>query len=319
MLATRAPQVSARAATVLLSRRTSSTLAMPAMASASNWSNRLPFASPESDFASQSPQSRSKSTVSASASNTSISWSNGFSYASPESDSVSQQAQSNSLISASAVNNQPSWSKSVSFASPESDFTGNASFLTQAQGQHKSANIHVSSSSEWSNALSFASPESDFTSAVVGMTARESSPALPRTFKEALQRYTDKALVITTATHPHTVVYVNETWEKLCGYERQTILHKPIGSLLQGPKTNTKVAKSMTKQVLSSYKSPMASQHIDAYLVNYKASGDSFINHITAGPLYIEEEDSRQHIIPHFFVGILDEVSSDRVPLKLAV
>jgi len=206
-----------------------------------------------------------------------------------------------------------------------SDFTGNASFSTQAQGQHKSANIHVSSSSEWSNALSFASPESDFNSAVGGMIARESLPPLPRTFKEALQCYADKALVITTATHPHNVVYVNEAWENLCGYKRQAILHKPIGSLLQGrsllqgPKPNTEVAKRMTKQVLSSYKSPMASQHIDAYLVNYKASGDSFINHITAGPLYIEEEDSRQHIIPHFFVGILDEVSPDQVPLKLAV
>lgn len=136
--------------------------------------------------------------------------------------------------------------------------------------------------------------------------------------KEALSLYTDKALVITTATHPHLIVHVNKAWESLCGYKKQDVLHQPIGQLLQGPKTNASVTKSMTQQVLSSHMAS-APESIDAYLVNYKASGDSFVNHITAGPLYIEEEDNQAHTKPQFLVGILEEVSREDVPLRLAV
>mmetsp|Transcript_22461 Transcript_22461/g.48899 ORF Transcript_22461/g.48899 Transcript_22461/m.48899 type:complete len:272 (-) Transcript_22461:86-901(-) len=231
------------------------------------------------------------------------------------------------------------WSGHLSFASPDSDFSGLAtSHYSSTASANAEQDLKVKFSSahnehaqqqSWSNTMSFASPESDFTTSFP-MKAEHEPVALPRTMKEVLDHKNDnKAIVVTTAAHPHKIVHVNTAWEELCGYHKDEVLHKPIGSLLQGPKSNTAVARSMTRNLLASMKrtsslsSPASSwnqESFEAYLVNYKASGEPFVNHVTAGLLFMDENDKDNNDVNNnFLVGILEEVSPKQVPLRMAV
>mmetsp|Transcript_35295 Transcript_35295/g.73480 ORF Transcript_35295/g.73480 Transcript_35295/m.73480 type:complete len:270 (-) Transcript_35295:499-1308(-) len=243
-----------------------------------------------------------------------------------------------SALAASSSAASESWSTGLSFASPESDFTAAPFSTTAATENNNGYKVNFSSAhnrqAEWSNTLSFASPESDFTTPSPTRPALE-PVTLPHTLKEAMQhaKYNDQAIVITTAARPHKIVYVNHAWEEMCGYRQEEVVHQPIGTILQGPKTNVEVARSMTKQLLESMSSQVQQQKdsFDAYLVNYKASGEPFLNHITAGLLYTDDAEESLHNKkrqqgddesvekPHFLVGILQEVTPDQVPLRLAV
>jgi PAS domain S-box-containing protein len=297
------------------------------------WSNQLSFASPESDFTfvnvkdgSTSRQMSTSTTV----------WSNQLSFTSPESDftSIHAKAGANRQMSTS-IN---IWSNQLSFTSPESDFTG------ANVGAARQLSTTVSSAS-WSNQLSFASPESDFVGQLVPdaiaihqqersrlVTVDSSSSSLlsslvsmvvggvpqqdahkaanvPKTFKEALQRYQD-AIIVTTATAPHTIIYVNKAWEEMCGFKAIEVLDKTL-DCIQGPKTNVKLAATSLNKLVNT--DSKEKEPIDMYLINYRKDGTSFTNHVTIGAMTLNERTAE----PNFLVGILEEVPADQVPLRM--
>jgi PAS domain S-box-containing protein len=151
---------------------------------------------------------------------------------------------------------------------------------------------------------------------------------LPRTFREALlmddaerlghRRATEAvaasaagaeapAIVVTTAEAPHRIVHVNRAWEDLCGYGREDVLDGTL-SVLQGPKSNHALADGAVRELLATHRP------VDMYQVNYKKSGEEFVNHVTMGPLPLSEESPDVE----FLVAVLRQVSPGQVPLRMA-
>jgi PAS domain-containing protein len=152
------------------------------------------------------------------------------------------------------------WTHELSFASPESDFCCARQMSTEAV-----PSIAVASSNTWTHQLSLTTPESDFVGQLVQDSSNEQGAGVstvlstflggtssqshsntnvnvPKTFKEALQLY-NEAIVVTAATAPHTILYVNKAWENMCGYTLSEAID-PTLQCIQGPKTNAKLAQS---------------------------------------------------------------------------
>jgi PAS domain S-box-containing protein len=118
---------------------------------------------------------------------------------------------------------------------------------------------------------------------------------LPQSMKQALEDE-ERAIVVTTAHPPFQVVDVNHVWEGLCGYSRQEARDQPIGTLLQGPDTDTDRARqTMTKLVQE------PAEQFDLRLVNYTKSGRKFYNHLQVGTMVDQDTGD------HYFVGVLEE------------
>jgi PAS domain S-box-containing protein len=183
------------------------------------------------------------------------------------------------------------WSRTLSFASPESDF----SIASEPSVSAFSASILP----RWSETISFASPESDFCG-----PPNPIQKELPHTLAQALNE-TQRAVVVTTATSPFSVVHVNKAWENLCGFTKYQVLHRPL-NMIQGKDTNTKLVQHLIQRARHEHESG------EGYVVNYKADGSKFINHLSVGPLGLDQEDGVD-----FLVGILEQVQRDEVPLRM--
>jgi len=226
-----------------------------------------------------------------------------LSFASPEADFTAQNVRFGEPAGSPRRVDGPIWSKDLSFSSPESDFT------SQAVRYHSTASAASSAQREWSGVLSFASPENDWCSEAI--MPRNVSPftstvqKLPRTFAEALSEER-AAVVVTTADAPHNIVHVNRAWEEMCGYTKEEVLDRPL-SMIQGEETNTELADRTVSRLLES------GEPVDAYLVNYRKSGEKFTNHVSMGPLKLDEESPDVELL----VGILEEVRAEDVPLRM--
>jgi PAS domain S-box-containing protein len=234
----------------------------------SEWSRGLSFASPEADFAAGNV---------ATAAPLNIEWSRGLSFASPEADFVAEN-----VAAAAPLNIE--WSRGLSFASPEADFT--------AENVATTAPL---SASEWSESLSFATPEADFTVRLPEQFISVQAP-LPRNMTQVMQD--PRAVVVTSAASPFKVVNVNEAWVGLCGYKPEEALGKSLGSLLQGSKTDTKVANSMVRRL-------HLEEYAEAVVFNYTKEGREFKNVVRVAPMFADDGT-----IEHF-VGVLQEISND--------
>jgi PAS domain S-box-containing protein len=104
---------------------------------------------------------------------------------------------------------------------------------------------------------------------------------LPKSLEEASsQSFQLDAVVVTTATHPHQIVYVNDAWVAMCGYTPELAIGKTFSMLLHGEESNAAVARLAAKQCAETQL-----PH-EVYVVNYTASGERFINHVIMGPMY---------------------------------
>lgn len=128
---------------------------------------------------------------------------------------------------------------------------------------------------------------------------------LPRTLQQAMDAnnnpWRESALVITTSQAPHRIVHVNDAWVNLCGYTAQEAAGKTF-SILQGPDTNTTNAAAIV-QLSQQTRVPQQS-----YLVNYTASGQGFLNHLTVAPLLPSNANFSSSWCPEYMVGILEKI-----------
>ena len=207
-----------------------------------------------------------------------------------------------------------SWSQTLSFASPESDFSGAAgpTMFKQETVKERTAGINVAEgknskshwNTAWSQTLSFASPESDFS--VAQDNVLQPQVPLPRTMREAMDHaYDGTALVITTSSRPHSIVYVNKAWEDFCGFPKKTVLHQPLGPLLNGGNTQSVAPLSLFDQMKRGNK-----DLVEAVFLNKTATGQSFFNEVRVGPLYLEENEAEE---PLFLVGLMRQISEDQL------
>lgn len=280
-----------------------------------------------SSVLSHNPGASSSSGISAAA--PSAVWSHGLSYASPESDFTSQQARAAS--DSDDYLTPAEWSRTLSFASPESDFTSQPSVASSSVRDRNDGSAPPQSRHSfplWSGMLSFASPESDFVSQLSGgaPSAALSGVPLPRTLREVLaledldgQAVADSlgqqkqsapaaAIVVTTASAPHRIVHVNRAWEELCGYGRGEVVNgNKTLSILQGPKSNAELARSAVSRLVRTHRP------VDMYQVNYAKSGREFVNHVTMGPLTLNEDSPDVE----FLVAVLEQVEPEQVPLRM--
>ena len=260
----------------------------------------LSLASPESDFTATNVASAVAQSPRATFSTVAVQH---LSLASPESDwsatNVANAVARSSRASLSSV----AAGQHLSFASPESDFTAESIIVPNHYANY-------STGPAWSNQMAFASPESDFCAqAILPPAVSTVSQALPTTLDQVLMMEdSDAAIVVTTASAPHSIVHVNHAWEALCGYEKMEAVDKTL-SLIQGPETNERLAQATVEQLLSQH------QPVDMYLVNYRKSGERFVNHVSMGPMTLNEDTEDVE----FLVGILEEVREEDVPLRMAM
>jgi PAS domain S-box-containing protein len=248
----------------------------------------------------------------------SVAWSHELSYASPESDFTSQQAR--------ASHSDPSpaeWSQALSFASPESDFASQRPVSDAHDENHSSTPQNRHTFPLWSGLMSFASTESDFVSQGLLTGASTTTGSLPRTLREVLaledplgqaadqgqgQQKKSPAIVVTTAAAPHRIVHVNRAWEELCGYGKEEVVNdNKTLSILQGRKSNADLARSTVSKLVRTH------QTVDMYQVNYAKSGREFVNHVTMGPLTLNEDSPDVE----FLVAVLEQVEPEQVPLRM--
>ena len=116
---------------------------------------------------------------------------------------------------------------------------------------------------------------------------------LPKTLQEAL--IDPRAVVITEAVRPFSIVDVNDAWVGLCGYNRDEALQKDIGKLLQGPETDHQVARTIVPQL-------MQEQFAHAVLTNYTKQGRRFENKLLKAGLISDEQGTK------YFVGVFEEL-----------
>jgi PAS domain S-box-containing protein len=269
-------------------------------------------------------------------------WSGSLSHATPESDFCAaaafphkqQQQQQHKQQQHSNMSTWV-WSHSYSFASPESDFTSNHPGWSGQSRVLVSEPMPLQQEQRvipnWSHTLNFASPESDFTTSrphveellLSQCQARRHGHArrfLPTTLAEALHE-TERAVVVTSVDAPHRIIHVNHAWEDLCGYTKQQVLHRTL-QLIQGPETNPQLVLQAVAEIVQAHQQQgkqQQQQEKDVYVVNYKQDGSKFINHLTLGPLALyQNTNSNGQRSLDFLVGILEPVSREQVPLRLA-
>ena len=279
-----------------------------------SWSKTLTYASPESDFSSETLKEHANRIWDESH----PSWSDTLSFSAPESDFASSTSES--LEDAAdrlwhqneeTVTNM---AYSLSYASPESDFTSPQIYamLTDLQ-KRQLDHCDWASSPEWTHASASALAEydtrrellDDHAQQVVDdpvseqfhfeeIYAKTDSQALPITLHEA-ELVTDQAVVITESTVPFRIVRVNEAWEGLCGYTQDEAHGKTLGDLLQGPETDVGAATALVDKLCHGMEA-------GAVLTNYAKGGRKFQNRIRVGTLK-NQNDKVTH-----FVGVLKEI-----------
>ena len=131
---------------------------------------------------------------------------------------------------------------------------------------------------------------------------KDFDPANPPTIPEGISRETMEdlpfALVIADAQlDDMPLIYVNAAFEKVTGYSRNAVLGRNC-RFLQGPRTNEKDARDIRKAL-------EAGEEITVDILNYRSTGEEFINRLLISPL---REDGQ---VTHF-LGIQSEQPKDR-------
>lgn len=115
----------------------------------------------------------------------------------------------------------------------------------------------------------------------------------------------NEACVLTTPTRPHVISDVNKAWLNLCavGDKSECIGHTL--SMIQGEHTD--------KQRISDLLEHVANQRAaDCVLVNYRVSGEPFLNYLRVFPLYRDRDPSGK---PYQYLGILKDIINDNQSL----
>lgn len=290
----------------------------------SSWSKTLNYASPESDFSSETLGERANRIWDESQPR----WSGAISYSAPESDfssaSVSATAQESLEDAADRLWHQneevaTNMAYSLSYASPEADFTSPQVFTLLTDRQKRQLDhCDEASSAEWTHASASAVAAYDTRRELlddqshVAATDEASLPQqeqfhfediyaktdasgpLPTTLHEA-ELVEDQAVVITESAVPFRIVRVNAAWEGLCGYTQEEARGKTLGDLLQGPETDVGAATALVDKLLNGMEA-------GAVLTNYAKGGRKFQNRIRVGTLKNQNEK-----VTHF-VGVLKEI-----------
>mmetsp|Transcript_38838 Transcript_38838/g.81269 ORF Transcript_38838/g.81269 Transcript_38838/m.81269 type:complete len:379 (+) Transcript_38838:27-1163(+) len=261
------------------------------------WSETLSFASSESDFVSASEIVHNTTTAQTDR------WSESLSFASPESDFVSAPE----IVHNTATVQKDRWSESLSFASPESDFVSATETIYLASSA--STNVDSIVQELFQTHHLYMSPETatgsiaytemlDETIRNTVMTMQSLQESIPKTMEEALND--ERPIVITTTKSPFRVVDVNGAWEGLCGYHRDEAIGHNLGSLLQGPETDTEAANEMVRDLRERGFS-------ETVLTNYAKKGRSFRNHVKIGMIPAAPRTSSASD-DAYFVGVLQDI-----------
>lgn len=118
---------------------------------------------------------------------------------------------------------------------------------------------------------------------------------VPNTLDQALQP-SDEARVITSASRPFVIEYVNGPWTKLCGYDTDECVGKTLG-IIQGPETSTDDVTKLTSDAAKGHAT-------SAVLTNYAKDGQKFQNYVRVFPL-VDDDGSTK--VSHM-LGILQNV-----------
>lgn len=118
---------------------------------------------------------------------------------------------------------------------------------------------------------------------------------VPNTLDQALQP-SDEARVITSATRPFVIEYVNGPWTKLCGYDPDECVGKTL-RILQGPETSRETVQQITTDATNGHAT-------SAVLTNYNKEGEKFENYLRVFPL-VDDDGSTK--ISHM-LGVLQNV-----------
>lgn len=101
--------------------------------------------------------------------------------------------------------------------------------------------------------------------------------------------------IITEAVPPFRIVHVNRAWEKLCGMSARDTLGNTL-SLIQGEATDKKELAKLTSRLTQG-------QYATSMLLNYKKSGEPFINFLQVSPVL----DEQGYVT--YFMGQLEDLS----------
>ncbi len=108
-----------------------------------------------------------------------------------------------------------------------------------------------------------------------------------------------RAIAITEAQAPFKIVEVNKEWVNLCGFSRKRAIGSTLKALLQGPETDSRVAKDLVSSLVQGQ-----DNEFEAILTNYRYDGSKFRNHVRVGPIKNAVTGQTTH-----FVGVFKELS----------
>jgi len=129
---------------------------------------------------------------------------------------------------------------------------------------------------------------------------------IPKTLQDALGNRKDpRAIVVTKARDPFSIIDVNDAWENMCGFSREEAKKDSL-ALIQGPETNKEEVKAMIHDLREGYEAT-------AIVTNYTKTGRKFRNYVRAGPIF----DAQNHIT--HFVGVLQELTEPSNDFQIAL
>ncbi|KAL7540693.1 hypothetical protein ACHAXR_010306 [Thalassiosira sp. AJA248-18] len=111
-----------------------------------------------------------------------------------------------------------------------------------------------------------------------------------------------RPMAITEIAKPFKIVDVNKAWSQLCGYTREEAIGSTLKELLQGPETNTAVAKNLISSLVHEHNEN--AEH-EAVLTNYRSDGRKFKNHARVGKIKDDVGDTTH------FVGVFRKLNDE--------
>lgn len=134
---------------------------------------------------------------------------------------------------------------------------------------------------------------------------------IPNTVHDETISSRQEACVVTTATRPHVITDANAAWLELCGVESKEACVGQTLRIIQGEHTDS----DQVEQMLGSVAAGLAA---DTVLVNYRLTGEPFLNYLRVFPLYRNDRvDAKGH--PLEYLGILKDIINDVPPTKASL
>ena len=100
-----------------------------------------------------------------------------------------------------------------------------------------------------------------------------------------------EALVITEAEPPFVILEANESWEQLCGYNKEEVIGRSF-RFMQGSETDSRILKELETAILNK-------QATNVTLMNYHKSGRVFRNFLVVKPLFSTKDGYVTHYLGH--------------------